>query len=126
MEAVAQRRGAAAFALGCALCLLWSCATSSRPVQFLEGAALVYPPAAKAAGVEGSVTVRYDVTAGGAVANAQVVASAPPGVFDDAALASIRQWRFKAAVAEGVAVPTRNRVSTLRFTLGEGQDYARH
>ena len=126
MERAAKHRLAAALALGAWLCLLPGCATAERPLQFLAGATLVYPPAAKAQGIEGSVTVRYDVTADGAVANARVVSAAPAGVFDEAALTAIRQWRFRAAVARGVAVPMRDRVSTLRFTLGEGHDYAGH
>lgn len=126
MEAVATRTCSAGLALGLWLGLLAGCAAPSRPVELLSGAALAYPPAAKAAGIEGSVTVRYDVTAEGAVANARVVASAPAGVFDAAALASVRQWRFRAAVVGGVAVPAQGQLSTLRFTLGEGPDYAVH
>lgn len=126
MAGVAQRRWAAALALGLWPWLLAGCTAAERPLQFLAGATLVYPPAAKAAGIEGSVTVRYDVTADGAVANARVVSAAPAGVFNEAALSAVRQWRFRAAVVRGVAVPMRDRVSTLRFTLGEGHDYAGH
>ena len=126
MEAVATRTCSTGLAFGLWLGLLAGCAAPSRPVEWLSGAALAYPPAAKAAGIEGSVTVRYDVTAAGAVANARVVASAPAGVFDAAALAAVRQWRFRAAVVDGAAVPARGRLSTLRFTLGEGPDYAAH
>lgn len=104
--------------------LLAGCAAPSRPPQFLSGPDLVYPPAAKAAGIEGHVIVRYDVTAGGAVANPRVVESVPAGTFDGAALAALSGWRFRPRVENGQAVSAPNRVSTLRFRLGEGDEYA--
>lgn len=109
---------------GCAL--LAGCASPSRPPQFLSGPDLVYPPAARAAGIEGHVVVRYDVTAGGAVANAEVVESEPAGTFDAAALASLSRWRFRPRIENGRAVSAPDRVSTLRFRLGESDEYAGH
>lgn len=107
---------------GCAL--LAACSAPSRPPQFLSGPDLVYPPAARAAGIEGHVVVRYDVTAGGGVANPVVVESQPAGTFDAAALASLSGWRFRPRIENGQAVSAPNRVSTLRFRLGEGDEYA--
>ena len=95
------------------------CASLTRPPQFIGGADLVYPAAAKAEGVEGRVVVRYDVTAAGAVDNAAVVESEPPGVFDAAALAAVRSWRFRPMVDQGEVVPAPARVSELVFRLGE-------
>ena len=102
--------------------LLVACASSS-PMQFLSGADMVYPPAAKAEGIEGYVVIRYDVTVQGAVANPEVVEAEPEGVFEEAALASIAQWRFRPATVGGEAVETSGVVSTLRFRLAE-EDYA--
>ncbi len=102
--------------------LLAACASSS-PMQLLSGADMVYPPAAKAEGMEGYVVIRYDVTAQGAVANPEVVEAEPEGVFEEAALASIAQWRFRPATAGGKAAETTGVVSTLRFRLAE-DDYA--
>lgn len=107
---------------GCAL--LAGCSAPSRPPQFLSGPDLVYPPAARAAGIEGHVVVRYDVTAEGTVANPVVVESEPAGTFDAAALASLSRWRFRPRIESGQAVSALNRVSTLRFRLGEGDEYA--
>jgi len=84
---------------------------------------MVYPPAAKAEGIEGYVVIRYDVTAEGAVINAEVVEADPQGVFEEAALASILQWRFRAATESGSPVETPGLVSTLRFMLGSGDEY---
>ena len=98
---------------------LAGCASPSRPPQFIGGADLVYPTDARATGVEGRVAVRYDVTATGTVANAVVVESEPPGVFDAAALAAVRTWRFRPMVNRGEVVPALSRISELVFRLGE-------
>ena len=105
--------------------LLAACASSSPP-QFLSGADMVYPPAAKAEGIEGYVVVRYDVTAQGMVVNAKVVEADPEGVFEEAALASIVRWRFRAATLGGRSVETPGVLSTLRFKLGEEDEYAEY
>ena len=105
--------------------LLVACASSSPP-QFLSGADMVYPPDAKAEGIEGYVVVSYDVTAEGMVVNAEVVEAEPEGVFEEAALASIAQWRFRAAMVGGKSVETSGVVSTLRFKLGAEDEYAEY
>ncbi len=101
------------------------CASAARPLQFVGGADLVYPPQAKAAGIEGQVVVRYDVTVAGTVVNAVVEAAEPAGVFEAAALAAVRSWRFKAPVEDGVLVAAPSRVSEVRFQLGDADEYAR-
>ena len=104
---------------------LAGCAGASRPVQLLSGADLVYPDRARAAGVEGVVRVRYDVTVEGRVVNARVDAADPAGVFDDAALALVRSWRFRPAVEDGELVAAPARVSEVRFQLGDTDRYDR-
>ena len=106
------------------LLLLAGCAAAPNPLQFVSGPDPVYPAQARAAGVEGQVTVRYDVTAEGAVANVRVVDATPAGVFEQAALATVAQWRFRPPVVDGRSVSLRDRVSTLRFELGDSDDYA--
>lgn len=101
------------------LLALVGCASPTRPPQFIGGADLVYPADAMANGVEGRVVVRYDVTVAGTVANAVVIESEPTGVFDDAALAAVRSWRFRPMVDHGEAVTASMRVSELVFRLGE-------
>ena len=107
-----------------ALCLA-GCAGSPRPLQFIGGEDLVYPPAAKAAALEGRVVVRYDVTAQGRVVNAVVDLAMPRGVFEEAALAMVRSWRFKPLVEGGNAVDALNRVSEVVFKLGDDARYDR-
>ena len=104
---------------------LAGCAGASRPMQLLSSADLVYPDQARAGGVEGVVRVRYDVTVEGRVVNAQVDAADPAGVFDDAALALVRSWRFRPAVEDGESVAAPARVSEVRFQLGDTDRYDR-
>lgn len=103
--------------------MLLAACTSSSSLQFLSGADMVYPPVAKAEGIEGYVVIRYDVTAHGTVIDPEVVEAVPEGVFEEAALASIVQWRFRPATEGGKAVSTPGVVSTLRFRLGEEDPY---
>ena len=102
---------------------LSACAAQNRPLQLISGQGPLYPAVARADGVEGSVTIRYDVTVEGVVTNARVVASTPRGVFDEAALAAVRSWRFNAPMLAGEPQPARNRESTLEFRLGGTDEY---
>ena len=101
------------------------CAGAGRPLQLLSGADLVYPDQARAAGVEGVVRVRYDVTVEGLVVNARVDTADPVGVFDDAALALVRSWRFRPAVEDGESVAAPALISEVRFQLGDTNRYDR-
>lgn len=74
-----------------------------------------YPPEAAQRGVEGHVTVEFDVTADGGVDNAEVVESEPAGVFDRAALDAVRRWRYLAEAGRS-AVRLTERID---FSLGE-------
>ncbi len=98
-----------------------ACVAPSRPPQFIGGVDLVYPEEARAQGVEGRVVVRYDVTADGSVDNAVVAVAEPAGVFDQAALAAVRSWRFRPKVDRGEVVAAPGRVSELQFRLGESE-----
>jgi TonB family protein len=62
----------------------------------------VYPPAAIAARVGGSVQVEAQIDASGRVTGARVVRSLPP--LDQAALDAVRQWEFAPTVVAGNAV----------------------
>jgi len=63
-----------------------------------------YPPRARADSVEGHVVLSLLVDVSGNVEKAKVVESQPPGVFDEAALEAVRQWRFEPATYEGAPV----------------------
>ena len=98
--------------------LFAGCASQDRPLQLSSGAAPIYPPQAQAQGVEGEVTVQYDVTDQGVVINAVVVASSSGQVFDAAALQAVTSWNFTPARRGGVAIAQQALVSTLTFKVG--------
>jgi periplasmic protein TonB len=62
-----------------------------------------YPARAMSRRIEGWVRVEFTVTTTGAVRNAHVAAAEPSGIFDEAALNAISQYRFKPEVIDGVA-----------------------
>jgi TonB family protein len=62
------------------------------------------------------VTIAIQVDGQGAILAVRIVDSDPAGVFDDAAIESVRAWRFEPATRDGVPVTTWVR-QTIRFTL---------
>jgi TonB family protein len=54
--------------------------------------------------ISGSVRVVGTIGTDGSVTEVHVVESHPPGVFDDAALRAVRQWKWKPRIVDGVAV----------------------
>jgi len=92
-------------------------------MQLIQDVGPVYPEAAKAQGVEGWVRLRYDIASDGRVRNRQVLESSPPGVFDEAAMAAVAQWRYRAPVIDGAPRAVSGVVSTLRFELGAAERY---
>lgn len=106
--------------------VLLGCASADRPLQLLAGDGPTYPSQAQADGVQGYVVVRYAVSAAGEVRNPEVVESVPSGVFDQAALAAVRTWRYKAPVEQGSSVAVSAVTSTVRFVLNDDDPYAEY
>ncbi|HXS20921.1 MAG TPA: energy transducer TonB [Steroidobacteraceae bacterium] len=75
-----------------------------------------YPDRALSDRVSGSVTIEYVVDQKGYTKDVTVLESSPPGVFDGAAIESIRHWRYRPVKYNGqpVEVPVRTRI---RFEL---------
>ena len=96
-----------------------------QPPEVLAAGGIVYPTEAQDQKIEGYVKVAYDVNVDGSVSNAHVVEAVPPGVFDAAALAAVRSWRFRPAVDGKKPIAATNLVSRVKFRLGESEDYAR-
>jgi TonB family protein len=74
-----------------------------------------YPETARVAGQQAEVTVLVTVGADGTVTEASVAEGTGPP-FDDAALAAVRQWRFKPARRGRDAIQSRIRIP-FRFAL---------
>ena len=77
----------------------------------------VYPESARVQRLEGFVTLAFDVTASGNVDNVRVINSEPAGVFDNAAIAALRDWQFLPMQRSGTPVLAEGQVSTLTFKL---------
>lgn len=75
-----------------------------------------YPRRAKQAGIEGFVTMEVTIRPDGTVSNAKVLEADPPRLFDEAALAAMRRWKFRPKIVDGTPVAQRAR-QTIEFTL---------
>ncbi len=56
-----------------------------------------YPPAARRAGQQGTVTLSFTIGSSGTVISARIAESSGYTLLDNAALSAIRSWRFKPA-----------------------------
>jgi len=94
------RRGASSARKSVALSLLCLAGIASAPVAAFADPVPVsreapsYPKGAEARGIEGSVTLKFNVDAGGNVVAPQVVDATPPGVFDAAAIEALTKWKY--------------------------------
>lgn len=91
----------------------------SRAARLIGGRDLQppYPPAARALGEEGSVTIAVSIAADGSVTGVSLVRSSGFARLDAAAIDfARRRWRFEPALDRGSAVAT-TRNFTIRFTL---------
>lgn len=117
MKRIAMLMGVALFVAGCL-------SPTNRPPDVVAAQDFPYPTAASERRIEGFVRVAYEVGVDGSVANARVIASDPPGMFDAAALEAVRGWRFHPAIRSGKPVAY-ELTSNLKFKLGESEAYAR-
>lgn len=85
-----------------------------RPIQ---QSAMEYPARARTQGLEGYVVLSLLISASGEIEKVQVLEATPAGVFEDAALAGIRDWRFEPAQYQGRSVKVWAR-QRIRFDLG--------
>ena len=74
----------------------------------------VYPPAARAAGIEGVVVLQATIDPTGEVGDIDVLRSVPE--LDQAAIAAVEQWRYEPILVDGVAVPV-SMTMTVNFML---------
>ncbi len=78
--------------------------------------AMAYPPRAKAKGIEGYVLMSVLISPTGDVERVKVLEASPSGIFEDVAVAGVKDWKFEPASynGESVRVWARQRV---RFDL---------
>jgi TonB family protein len=75
-----------------------------------------YPTKAINGKIEGWVDVEFTVAETGKVKDVSVHASSNPGVFEDAAVKAVSQWRYKPVLRDAQPVPVRSQIR-VRFTL---------
>jgi periplasmic protein TonB len=66
-----------------------------RDVKPVKKVKPIYPREAEDQHIQGNVKVRLSVDVEGNVTDAQVLSADPPGVFDEAVLTAVRQYKFK-------------------------------
>jgi TonB family protein len=76
----------------------------------------VYPAKALANKLEGWVDLDFTVTEGGKVADVAVRTASTPGVFEDAAVKAVSQWRYQPMLRDARPVPVRTQIR-IRFTV---------
>jgi TonB family protein len=78
-----------------------------------------YPTRAVNGKIEGWVDVEFTVAETGKVKDVSVRATSIPGVFEEAAVKAVSQWRYQPVLRDAVPVPVRSEIR-LRFTLPRG------
>lgn len=86
------------------------------PPRFLERVAPLYPARARRAGIEGSVTLRLRLSAGGRLISAEVASSSGSPSLDEAALEAARASLYAPALSAGSPVASETE-ATYRFEL---------
>lgn len=91
--------------------------TVDQPPSASYQAPMMYPPRARARGIEGYVVFSLLIGITGEIEQMQVVESYPEGVFDEAAIQGMNQWKFEPAMYQGQAVRAWAK-QRIRFDLG--------
>ena len=76
-----------------------------------------YPSRAALRGIEGYVLLRFTVTGTGAVRDPVVVESAPPGIFDRAAIEAALKFKYKPRVVSGSPIDVSGVLNRITFSL---------
>ena len=84
--------------------------------RLISKVAAIYPPRAEQNETEGYAVVQFTISPYGTVRNPVVVQSVPRGVFDDAAIYAIKQFRYSPRIVNGQAVEANN--VRVRFSFG--------
>jgi periplasmic protein TonB len=89
---------------------------SASTLERLKYVAPEYPLAAREQGLSGWVDLAFDVQTDGAVNDIAVLAAEPMNMFERAAVAAVRRWRYRPAQHDGHPVVQRAQLR-IRFTV---------
>ena len=89
---------------------------NANQLDLVKSVPPVYPRKAEQNGVEGWVELDFTVADSGAVKDVAVHAANPPGVFDQAAVGALLQWRYKPVLRDAKPAEQRVRIR-IRFTV---------
>ena len=76
-----------------------------------------YPRIAATEGIEGYVTLTFDITAIGTTENINIVDAKPRNVFNRAAKKALAKWKYQPKVKNNKAIPQNGQKITLQFNL---------
>lgn len=87
--------------------------------RLLERVEPDYPSAARRRSLEGRVVLRFTVSRTGRVEDIEVIEATPRGVFDRAAKAALRQWRYTPKTVDSEPVEVRGAQTQFIFQLDD-------
>jgi TonB family protein len=82
----------------------------------IQDVAADYPPEAARKGIEGSVDVSFTISPQGKVTDVTVVSAVPSDIFNRAAIAAVRRWKYEPKMVNGVPVEAHQQLR-LQFKL---------
>ncbi|HXP25052.1 MAG TPA: energy transducer TonB, partial [Steroidobacteraceae bacterium] len=85
-------------------------------LTLLKSVQPTYPTKAINGKIEGWVDVEFTVAETGKVKDVTVRATSNPGIFEDAAIKAVSQWRYKPVLRDAQPAPVRSQIR-VRFTL---------
>ncbi len=88
----------------------------ANQLTVLKSVQPAYPMRAVNGKIEGWVDVQFTVAETGKVKDVGIRAASNPGVFDDAAVKAVSQWRYKPFLRDAKPVPVRSEIR-VRFAL---------
>jgi TonB family protein len=88
----------------------------ANQLTLLKSVQPVYPLKAEGKKMEGWVDVEFTVLETGKVKDVAVRAASTPGVFEDAAVKAVSQWRYQPVLRDARPVPVRTQIR-VRFSL---------
>jgi TonB family protein len=88
----------------------------ANQLTLLKSVQPVYPFTARGRRLEGWVDVEFTVSEAGKVKDVAVRAASTPGVFEDAAVKAVSQWRYRPILRDARPAPVRTQIR-IRFTL---------